>query len=57
MENGLTQVAALRGGWQAWLEAGYLVEGTDVASEPAAMAGRAVGSPDAPLTMVEFSDF
>jgi protein-disulfide isomerase len=55
--NGLTQVAVLDGGWQAWLRAGYLVEGTNVASVSYTAANRVLGSPDAPITMVEFSDF
>ncbi len=57
LEKGLNQVAVLQGGWQAWLQAGYLVEGTNFASDPYATAGRVLGSPGAPITMVEFSDF
>ncbi|MFN2226617.1 MAG: thioredoxin domain-containing protein [Anaerolineae bacterium] len=56
-EQGLSQVAVLQGGWEAWLRAGYLVEGTRVQGDLEAAAGRAMGSPDAPITMVEFSDF
>lgn len=57
LEKGLSQVAVLRGGWQAWLQAGYLVEGTKVEGEPDLTGGRVMGSPDAPITMVEYSDF
>jgi protein-disulfide isomerase len=57
MEGGLGQVAALQGGWQAWLRAGYQVEGTKVSGPAGSAEGRTLGNPDAPVTMVEFSDF
>lgn len=57
MEGGLEQVAVLQGGWQAWLRAGYQVEGTRVSGPAGSAEGRTLGSPNAPITMVEFSDF
>jgi 3-mercaptopyruvate sulfurtransferase SseA len=64
----VTNVAALKGGWRAWLQAGYPVEGQQAAvspTTPAAVAqvpnageeGSALGSLDAPVTILEFSDF
>jgi hypothetical protein len=54
----------LLGGWAAWLQAGYPVEGTAV-PEPAVIASTplangemtALGSADAPIAILEFSDF
>lgn len=57
LEQGREQVAALHGGWQAWLQAGYPVAGASVESEREVAPERAMGSPDAPITMVEFSEF
>ncbi len=55
---------ALLGGWAAWLQAGYPVEGTAVpaptatASALLASGGMMVlGNADAPVTVLEFSDF
>ena len=55
--HGLEQVAVLQGGLEAWLRAGYAVEGSRVQGDLEAAADRVMGSPDAPITMVEFSDF
>ena len=50
----------LQGGWAAWLQADYPVEGKAVVS-PTAMAAAGEmgvwGSSDAPVTVVEFTDF
>ena len=62
-EGGLTQVAALRGGWAAWVQAGYPLEGAAVtptptpAGEEAAGETATRGSPEAPVTLVEYADF
>jgi protein-disulfide isomerase len=57
-------VAALQGGWAAWKEAGYPVEGTRVTAPTATAAAwaaaggvAALGEPDALVTILEFSDF
>ena len=67
--KGLTNVAALLGGWAAWLQAGYPVEGGAAATAtPAAelpspvpnLPGEEVavlGNADAPVTIIEYSDF
>jgi 3-mercaptopyruvate sulfurtransferase SseA len=68
MEKGVTNVAALKGGWAAWLRAGYPVEGQQAAVSPTAPAavaeapnvdqeGSVLGDPNAPVTILEFSDF
>jgi 3-mercaptopyruvate sulfurtransferase SseA len=64
VEGGVAQVAALEGGWAAWLRAGYPVEGKQV--QPATATASALsgggrmaelGSAEAPVTILEFSDF
>ena len=65
----MANVAALLGGWAAWLQAGYPVEGgaaataTPAAALPSSVPNlpgqevAALGSADAPVTIVEYSDF
>ena len=67
--KGLTNVAALLGGWAAWNQAGYPVEsGASVTATPAALLPSPVpnlpgeevavlGNADAPVTIIEYSDF
>jgi protein-disulfide isomerase len=57
MEKGLTNVAALQGGWKAWQQAGYPVEGTKVEPPPTGDEASVLGDPGAPVTIIEFSDF
>jgi protein-disulfide isomerase len=54
----------LLGGWAAWLQAGYPVEGTAVPASTATASAllasgemTVLGSADAPVTILEFSDF
>lgn len=49
----------LNGGWAAWLAAGYPIEGATVAApaEDPVQDSTILGSPDAPVTIVEFSDY
>jgi protein-disulfide isomerase len=59
MRRGLSRVAVLNGGWAAWLAAGYPVEGAAVAApaEDSVQDMTILGSADAPVTIVEFSDY
>jgi 3-mercaptopyruvate sulfurtransferase SseA len=61
IDMGLTNVSALQGGWAAWQQAGYPLEGTRVPTpSPLVVAIEemtVLGSPDAPVTIEEFSDF
>jgi len=59
MKKGLSRVAVLNGGWAAWLAAGYPVEGASVAAprEESVQEMTVLGSADAPVTIVEFSDY
>lgn len=73
IENGVTNVAALKGGWAAWNAAGYPVEGAQAATPvpQAAEVGPGasesslnvevgpgvMGNPDAPVVMIEYSDY
>ena len=56
----MTNVAALLGGWAAWQQAGYPIEGSQVPTPAAVVAieeMNALGSPDAPVTIEDFSDY
>ena len=67
--KGLTNVAALLGGWAGWLQAGYPVEGGAAATatpvsalptpapNPAGEEIAALGDAGAPVTIIEYSDF
>lgn len=61
IDQGVTNVSALRGGWAAWLEAGYPVEGARVPTPPPLVIAveemTVLGNPDAPVTIEEYSDF
>lgn len=57
MEKGITNVAALQGGWAAWQHAGYPVEGTRVPTVTAVEEMPVLGNADAPVTILEFSDY
>jgi 3-mercaptopyruvate sulfurtransferase SseA len=61
IDQGVTNVSALRGGWAAWLQAGYPLEGTRVPTPPPQVIAieemTVLGNPDAPVTIEEFSDF
>ena len=57
----MTNVSALLGGWAAWQQAGYPIEGTRVPTPIPPVAAieemTVLGDPDAPVTIEEFSDF
>ena len=56
----MTNVSALLGGWAAWLQAGYPIEGSQVPTPAAVVAieeMNVLGSPDAPVTIEDFSDY
>lgn len=57
MEKGVINVAALQGGWAAWQHAGYPVEGTRVPTVTAVEGMPVLGNADAPVTILEFSDY
>ena len=61
IDQGVTNVSALRGGWAAWQQADYPLAGTRVPTpSPPVVAIEemtVLGSADAPITIEEFSDF
>ncbi len=58
IQNGIEDVAALKGGWADWLRAGYPVEGEQVVVPKESEEEIAwLGDPEAPVTMLEFSDY
>ena len=61
IDMGLTNVSALHGGWAAWQQAGYPLEGTRVPTPSPKVVDieemTVLGDPDAPVIIEEFSDF
>jgi len=61
IDKGVNNVSALLGGWAAWQQAGYPIEGTRVPTPPPQAVAieemSVLGSPDAPVTIEDFSDF
>ncbi len=57
----MTNVSALLGGWAAWQQAGYPVEGSQVPTPAAPVVSieemTVLGSPDARVIIEDFSDF
>ena len=57
----MTNVSALQGGWAAWQQAGYPIEGSQVPTPAVPLVVieemTILGSTDAPVTIEEFSDF
>ena len=57
----MTNVSALLGGWAAWQQAGYPIEGSQVPTPAvpvvAVVEMTVLGSPDAPVVIEDYSDF
>ena len=57
----MTNVSVLLGGWAAWQQAGYPIEGSRIPTPAAPVVAieemTVLGSPDAPVTIEDFSDF
>ena len=57
----MTNVSALLGGWAAWQQAGYPIEGSQVPTPAFPVVAieemTALGSPDAPVIIEDYSDF
>jgi 3-mercaptopyruvate sulfurtransferase SseA len=61
IEKGVTNVSALLGGWAAWQQAGYPLEGARLPTPPPEVVAieemTVLGDPEAPVTIEDFSDF
>lgn len=61
IEKGVTNVSALRGGWAAWQQAGYPLEGSRLPTPPPEVVAieemTVLGDPEAPVTIEDFTDF
>ena len=57
----MTNVSALLGGWAAWQQAGYPIEGSRVPTPAVPVTAieemTVWGSPDAPVIIEDYSDF
>ena len=57
----MTNVSALLGGWAAWQQAGYPIEGSQVPTPAVPVVAveemTVLGSPNAPVVIEDYSDF
>jgi 3-mercaptopyruvate sulfurtransferase SseA len=61
IEKGVTNVSVLLGGWAAWQQAGYPLEGARLPTPPPEVVNieemTVLGDPDAPVVIEDFTDF